>query len=197
MKIDIVFRGPVRPSPEATLHYARTLKDCFVDHDIRTHLWTWDSPNARQIVGCFDHAHLLPEPDTQHLKFPNTAKQFIHLRAATQQPTDADFVFQSRTDTEIEIDPARWLNPGVYTTIHAALDLPNNPNREFINDQFGCGTPEVMKKAFDYQDDATLHRLIAEAYRPEDVMQWIIDMNNVSVIIAPVIRWSLDPNRHG
>jgi hypothetical protein len=118
------------------------------------------------------------------------------LKQATAE-IDADFVVQSRTDITIEIDPFLWLNKDYYTTIHAQDNAPNNPNSEFINDQLGVATPEIMRLAWDYGDEMQLREFMDKSERPEDILQFIIDMNGVSVKIAPVIQWDLDSRRHG
>lgn len=190
MKLAVIFRGPVRPTPSAVLCKVDALLECLRGHEVVTHLWTWQSPAAAEIVHRFDHCHLLPEPDES-----NAFKQFWTLRQATMD-VQADFVIQSRTDILIRIDINDWLIPGQYTTIHARGDFPNNPNSEFINDQFGVATPEIMRRTWDYKDEETLRQFLAAAKRPEDVFQSILDMNTVPVGIAHTSAWDLDKNRH-
>lgn len=167
------------------------LLDCLKEHEVTTHLWTWDSPAAREVSHQFHSAHLNPEPQGV-----NSYKQFWTLKLATTSST-ADFVIQSRTDMTIQVDIKDWLNPGCYTTIHVRGDFPGNPNSEFINDQFGVATPEIMRRAWDYANEETLKKFMSDAQKPEDVFQSILDMNHVPVIIAPTAVWVLDKNRHG
>jgi hypothetical protein len=208
MKIAILIRGPVRPDHQTCRANVEILKNCFDEHESHIYLWTWNSTEAKKLsqsYHCFHKVTLVEELSETDIRRKlneekatiknwscNIYKQFWSMENALKSIDDSyDFIVQSRADTRIQINKdvlPQWFNPEHYTTIHA-----KGQNGGFTNDQFGIATPAIIKRVWKYHDYGELS---TRALRPEDIIDFIAEREQIPLKIAPIAIWELNPRRH-
>jgi len=214
MKIAFLFRGPIRPSHLACLENIRMMLSNFQGYNnITTHLWTWDSLEAKRLLKVFqfNSSCLYPEPTIteveNNLKKMNVSQRILEKRWATNSykqyfsmreaikfvGTDADFIVQTRSDAAIKLaEISKWLDSTNYVTSHTKAS-----SGRFTNDQMGVAPPCLMAKAWEYNNIETLGKFFNNSSGPsEEVLDQIMEMNKVPSKIAPIEYWKLNPNRH-
>jgi hypothetical protein len=205
MNVTLLIRGPIRPTDQSALDNINFFLKSLEGHSVCSYLWAWDTPIARQLLTrvVIDHVLLVEEPSDDYIhsvigkdfsmtNYIRCFKQYWSMKRATEWVGEAhDFVVQFRADMRIQIaDLSSWLNPEHYTTIHTRFD------KEFTNDQFGIAKIDVMRRAWNYHDEATLIEFMKSARCPEDVLDRIVLKNDVKLKQAHLSVWTLDPDRH-
>lgn len=217
MKVLIWHRGPVRPNSENCIQNMELLKQDFntefhteelistYKHHLADEIYSnykvnyflmMESPSNDFIKSIISKSHI-PAGAEVHRVF----KQYYTNKIVSEfiyNLQKYDFVVMSRMDTKFSIKSnfKEWFNDNKYTTIHTkkgtALDA-------WTNDQFAVAQPEIMKKAWDYQNIENLKYFIDNCYRAEDILDEIINLNKVETHSMRMVKlldiWEQDPLR--
>lgn len=214
MKIAILFRGPIRPTPASVLSRVNEFMTQFTGANVEIHTYLatwryWRGYKASDLINLniFDNVIMQTMPTAEHrqrctqlTKLPNGADIEPVFNMYYQSKTALDLIVRSdtysyivhtRTDLQMILGPEinNWFDPNYYTAPHV------HP-APWMCDQFGIATGETMHKAWDYGDIGNLGKLIESADKPEAVLQSMIDTAGINVKALPYHTWQLDPNRN-
>jgi len=170
-------------------------------------------PSEEFITKAINHPNVPPG----NLNWHHNYKQFYTMKRATEWVANHgqyDYVFQTRVDVVFKIDNPDYLKewieyPEWYTTIHTPergvwneseqkyVDWPIGfDGRMYLNDQVGGGSPEMMKKAWDYRGDDILKPMFHNSAFSERVLEKVMAMNGVNYRNARATFWGLNGDRH-
>jgi hypothetical protein len=189
MKIAILFSGAIREDVEMCRDAMKTMISNCTNHEVETFLFTNKNKLANSFIDMVDNILLLRELDKDYMdslftarcRWPanpsNTFRAFHRNKTCFEMvnrlPQKFDYVIYCRPDAKIIInDIDSYFSNDKYVVTNSSMQP--------IEDQFGVATPEIMARAWDYGDFATLNRLYGEANHSEDCLWRIMQMNGVS-----------------
>ena len=214
MKIAILFRGPIRPTPATAFERYLEFMSHFTNSDIEVHTYLatwrmWKNYKACDLISLnlFDNVIMQTAPTEAHrlrctklVKLPNGAdiepvfNMYYQSKTALDLIVNSDnydYIIHTRPDMKILIEGYldQWFDPNFYVAPHV------HP-KPWMNDQFGIAPSVMMHKAWDYGDIGNLGKLIEQADKPEAVLQTMIDQKGIPVKAGQYKIWQLDPRRN-
>jgi hypothetical protein len=209
-KVALLFRGPVRPELEPCVANFHLLKTCFNNYEITTFVVAWDTEmgQAFKTMNIADHCVLLPKPTDQDMfnnlspggtqPFPkllnfgfNAYRQMINVRALLDLMDSTkitfDWVVIARLDQRMRVDPRIYMFDGAYT----APNVDTHP----INDQFGIGRPNIVRRAWDYETFENMAHHFRHNDNPEEALQSQAKARGIVLRQAGVVECTLHPKR--
>lgn len=226
VKIAVLFRGPVRPNPNAVVHRVQEFLSQFANANVEIHTYLatwryWKQYKASDLLNLdlFDNVIMQTEPTDaqrhrwiQQEKLPKGAdvrpvwNMYYQSKTALDIIMNSDsyqYIVHSRTDMQMIMNEhiPEWFDPNYYVAPHVpgvfAPHAPHIPAEDlWMCDQFGVASAKHMHAAWNYGDLENLGRMIAAADIPERVLERMIAAAGIAVRTAPSKVWLLDPARN-
>lgn len=142
MKIAVIFRGPLRPTPNKVFEQSKRLLDQLKDagHEVHSYMFTWTKFNEFSIsdldLELYDNVCAQREPTEDHIRkyitrthweglhatVPNTYKMYYQIKTAIELiigADDYDRIVHSRTDIFVDFGEFLddWLQPFAFVTV--------------------------------------------------------------------------------
>lgn len=219
MKLAVIFRGPLRPNPDAVIAHSKLLLDQLTDagHEVHSYLATWTHYKDYHIsdldLKFYDNVIALQEPSEScirqfitrtgygnlHATVPNVYKMYYQIKSTLEfvmGVDDYDRIVNSRTDVHVDFGEnlKSWIEPYAFTT-----PIPNR-NGVVINDSicdwFNVAPPNIMYAAYNYGTKKDLSYLIDHASTPEHILLHMLQTRKVECYQPLIGKLELDPNRY-
>jgi len=212
IKIALLFRGPMRPTPYATAIHTSLLRNelRLQGFNVTTYLATWMTyknydANDLMSMGLYDNIIVLQPPSPAQVKRCTSRKSYgiypisnvfgMYYQSKTAldiitSADDYDYVIHSRTDMRVKFGTHihNWLDPVNY--VSPPQTTP------WICDWIGVANPITMKKAWDYKTFDNLGGLIDTTEVPEHILESIMKINNIHNKTSELEDLWLDPDRN-
>lgn len=218
MKIAVLFRGPIRPNPNAVMANSKLLVDQLKEagHEVHSYLTTWTRHKDYHVsdldLKFYDNVLALQEPsesyirqsiikshyENLHATIPNVYKMYYQIKSTLETVIDADDydrIVNSRTDVQVEFGEhmKSWIDPYAFVT-----PIPNRGGVlvDGICDWFNVAPPNIMYAAYNYGSKNDLSYLIDHAPTPEDILLHMLQTRKVELYQPLIGKLELDPNRY-
>lgn len=213
MKIACLFRGPLRPNPERVAGYSdkllRELRDA--GHEVDAYLATWltyKEYHFSQIVpyDLYGNYIVQPEPPEEIIRRyvkrkpwygyygPDCVfKMYYQTKCALDIIVNTnvyDRIIHSRTDLNVVF--GRYLNDWLECQDYASP----RTREQYINDQLGIATPDIMYKSWNYDTLQQLGVLMDKAHIPENIVMQMQSNYGIRYVQFDAEEFNLDPDRN-